>query len=274
MLVFIFLFLSACSDSESVVKDRLSPMEEIYLESVPESHSQIGEVARTASPKSIQEVTDFPYQNAVTEELPPPVTTLEPQLNLCSPLLLHNIDNLPAIISSPYNPPPPGKDDRHHGVDFGYWEFGDRTTMEGEVIQSILSGVVRMVLHDRFPYGNTVVIETPSFSLPSNLVTELGIEAGESIYTLYAHLDNLPLVNLGDTVNACDQLGEVGLSGNTDIAHLHIETRLGSSGTIFESMMFYSTSATIEEMENYKLWRTSGVFRHFDPMILLLVDPS
>jgi hypothetical protein len=58
------------------------------------------------------------------------------------------------------------------------------------------------------------------------------------------------------------------MSGNTDIPHLHLETRLGPAGTVFESMRFYSTSATIKEMENYVLWRTSGVYRHFDPMDL------
>jgi hypothetical protein len=34
-------------------------------------------------------------------------------------------------------------------------------------------------------------------------------------------------------------------------------------------MRFYDTRATQEEMDNYVLWRTSGVFRHFDPMVLL-----
>jgi hypothetical protein len=59
------------------------------------------------------------------------------------------------------------------------------------------------------------------------------------------------------------------MSGNTDIPHLHLETRLGRAGTVFESIRFYDTRATIEEMDNYVLWRTSGVFRHFDPMALL-----
>jgi murein DD-endopeptidase MepM/ murein hydrolase activator NlpD len=82
------------------------------------------------------------------------------------------------------------------------------------------------------------------------------------------------MVVLGETVEACQPLGEVGMSGNTDIPHLHLETRLGPAGTVFESMRFYSTSATIEEMENYVLWRTSGVYRHFDPMILLMYNAN
>jgi hypothetical protein len=34
-------------------------------------------------------------------------------------------------------------------------------------------------------------------------------------------------------------------------------------------MRFYDTRATVEEMEAYVLWRTSGVFQHFDPLYLL-----
>jgi hypothetical protein len=59
------------------------------------------------------------------------------------------------------------------------------------------------------------------------------------------------------------------MSGNTDIPHLHLETRLGPAGQVFESMRFYDTRATQEEMDTYVLWRTSGIFQHFDPLQLL-----
>jgi murein DD-endopeptidase MepM/ murein hydrolase activator NlpD len=95
------------------------------------------------------------------------------------------------------------------------------------------------------------------------------MSAGESLYLLYAHLNLPPPVALGEAIAACQPLGEVGMSGNTDIPHLHLEMRLGPAGTVFESMRFYDTRASIEEMENYVLWRTSGVYRHFDPMFLL-----
>ena len=67
----------------------------------------------------------------------------------------------------------------------------------------------------------------------------------------------------------CQSLGVVGMSGNTDIPHLHIETRWGPPGQVFESMRFYDTRATVEEMDAYVQWRTSGVFQHFDPLYLL-----
>ena len=34
-------------------------------------------------------------------------------------------------------------------------------------------------------------------------------------------------------------------------------------------MAHYDTSATQEEMRNYCLWRLSGAFQPFDPMLLL-----
>jgi murein DD-endopeptidase MepM/ murein hydrolase activator NlpD len=188
---------------------------------------------------------------------------------LCSPLGIHPLEELPQIVGDPYKPPPPGREERHHGVDFAYYHWQDRDTMLGEPVQAVLTGVVATVLDDLYPYGNMVIVETPQDSLPVDIVELLEFSKGESLYLLYAHMNQTPMVVLGETVEACQPLGEVGMSGNTDIPHLHLETRLGPAGTVFESMRFYSTSATIEEMENYVLWRTSGVYRHFDPMILL-----
>jgi murein DD-endopeptidase MepM/ murein hydrolase activator NlpD len=188
---------------------------------------------------------------------------------LCSPLGIHPLEELPQIVGDPYKPPPPGREERHHGVDFAYYHWQDRDTMLGEPVQAVLPGTVATVLDDLYPYGNMVIVETPQDSLPVDIVELLEFSKGESLYLLYAHMNQTPMVVLGETVEACQPLGEVGMSGNTDIPHLHLETRLGPAGTVFESMRFYSTSATIEEMESYVLWRTSGVYRHFDPMILL-----
>jgi murein DD-endopeptidase MepM/ murein hydrolase activator NlpD len=155
-------------------------------------------------------------------------------------------------------------------VDFGYYHWRERDTMLGEPVQSVLPGVVASVLDDHYPYGNMVMVETPREVLPPEMVSLLQILQDESLYLLYAHLNQTPLVGLRQSVDACQPLGEVGMSGNTDIPHLHLETRLGPAGTVFESMRFYDTRATQEEMDNYKLWRTSGVFRHFDPMDLFI----
>jgi murein DD-endopeptidase MepM/ murein hydrolase activator NlpD len=188
---------------------------------------------------------------------------------MCSPLQHENIASIYEIVSDPYNPPPPGRDERHHGVDFSYYHHAGRDTIEGEGVQAILAGSVAAVINDRLPYGNMVIIETPASLFPADLVSTFGIEKDESLYHLYAHMQSTPLVEVGDAVECGQALGTVGMTGyNVVNAHLHLETRIGPAGDSFTGMAFYTTSATIEEMENYKRWRTSGEFRHFDPMSL------
>lgn len=207
---------------------------------------------------------------SLTQTISTPSVTPTQAFVLCSPLLIHPLDELSEIIGSPYSPPPPNrKEERHHGVDFAYYHYGERDTMLGEPVQSVLPGVVVASLEDCNPYGNFVIIETPRAWLTWEIIKYLNISLGQSLYLLYAHLDKAPLVKIGDRVEACQQIGEVGMSGFTEIPHLHLETRLGPGGKRFEVMRFYDTRATQEEMDNYVLWRTSGLFQHFDPMILL-----
>jgi murein DD-endopeptidase MepM/ murein hydrolase activator NlpD len=164
-----------------------------------------------------------------------------------------------------------GSDERHQGVDFSHYSRKGFKTIEGEPVQAVLAGEVSAVIKDRVPYGNMVMIETSANHLPMNLRDALGVAEGESLYILYAHLGNESKLNHGDHVECGQVIGEVGLTGyNIVNPHLHLETRLGSSGVFFESMAYYTTSATNQEMDNYRRWRMSGEFRHFDPMILFL----
>ena len=165
------------------------------------------------------------------------------------------------------------------GVDFSYYRRKDRTTIAGELVQAILPGKVISVVEDRLPYGNMVIIETISDDIPQRLSDELGVGSGESLYHLYAHFGNTPQVSLGEWVECGQSLGEVGVTGyNIVNPHLHLETRFGPAGADFSSgMVYYSTSSLAEERSNYELWRTSGVFRHFDPMDLVdwyLANPN
>jgi murein DD-endopeptidase MepM/ murein hydrolase activator NlpD len=200
--------------------------------------------------------------------------TARPASRICSPLDGHPLDQLPAIISDPYHPPPMGKDDRHQGVDFSYYRQGGRATIEGEGVQSVLAGRVAAAIRDSFPFGNLVIVETTKDDLPYDLLQKLRLGDGQSLYVLYAHLEAPPLVQLGDTVQACQALGAVGKSGNAGVAHLHLETRLGPPGTLFSGMAYYIAQASQLERDNYVLWRMSGVFQHFDPMILLVPGNS
>ena len=61
-------------------------------------------------------------------------------------------------------------------------------------------------------------------------------------------------------------MGNSGFSGNP---HLHLETRVGPSGLQLPTMIFYDTTATLEEQAAYVEWRTGETFILFDPTILL-----
>lgn len=199
-----------------------------------------------------------------------PVGSTSPgTFQICSPLASEEIYQLREIVSDPYNPPAPNREERHHGVDFSYYRRNDRAGIEGEGVQSILPGVVAAVVYDRLPYGNMVIIESPTNLLPQTLREELAFNNEKSLYTLYAHMKEVPRVELGQEVNCGQEIGLVGLTGyNVVNPHLHIETRIGKRGVTFDSMVFYDTSAMLHEMENYRRWRTSGDFVHFDPMLL------
>jgi murein DD-endopeptidase MepM/ murein hydrolase activator NlpD len=231
----------------------------------------------TLLPSPTTTVTLIPVHNepktivkpAITPSPEPPPETAPPVVGVCSPLADHSLDELPAIVSDPYHPPPMGKDDRHQGVDFSYYRQEGRATIAGEGVQSVLEGRVAAAVYDSFPFGNLVIVETVKEDLPNDLLQKLKLGVGQSLYVLYAHLEAPPLVQTGDAVQACQALGAVGKSGNAGVAHLHLETRIGPAGTLFSGMAYYTPQASQQERENYVLWRKSGVFQHFDPMTLL-----
>jgi murein DD-endopeptidase MepM/ murein hydrolase activator NlpD len=241
--------------------DSPSPTGEVTAET-----QQIAVASPTASP--VPSPTPSPAETiAIPTNSSQPTATLLPEF--CSPLAIHPLEELPEIIGDAYDPPRPGREERHHGIDFAYYHYEDRDSMLEEPVQSVMSGVVVGVMDGQYPYGNMLIVETSKDMFPDSLADRLEIPPGQSLYILYAHLDQVPLVAPGESVVACQPFGEVGMSGNTDIPHLHIEFRLGPAGSIFESMRFYDTRATVEEMDTYVLWRTSGTFQHFDPMLLL-----
>jgi murein DD-endopeptidase MepM/ murein hydrolase activator NlpD len=207
---------------------------------------------------------------------PAPVVEMNPaqaaEPAICSPLALHSLAELPGIVSDPYAPPRPGREERHHGVDFAFYRAVEPKSILGEGVQSVFSGVVALSLAGSFPYGNVIIIETNPADLPSGLAALAALEPGDALYLLYAHLNSPPLAALGDPVAACQALGAAGQSGNAAVPHLHLETRIGPTGTRFSGMQFYDTRARAEDTENYVLWRTSGVYQHFDPL-LILIEP-
>src|SRR5512139_2365904 len=146
--------LTACSDAQAVEPSLL--------------------VTITVPRPQVHTKTQAPLPTATPLLTATPTETAVPVFQICSPLAIHGLQELRGIISDPYRPPPPGKDMRHHGVDFSYYRHGDRTTIQGVGVQSVLPGRVAASLSETFPFGNLVIIETSSEYLPEELRSVLG----------------------------------------------------------------------------------------------------
>jgi murein DD-endopeptidase MepM/ murein hydrolase activator NlpD len=203
------------------------------------------------------------------------------------------LDQIQAAIANPYHPPRPGSDDPHQGIDIADMQPGQRIALAGGTVQSVLAGQVAMVIQNRFPYGNAILIETPLDSLPGGWASSIPFPtlaptivplpnltcpgrpeqnwdfSRRSLYLLYAHMQQAPAFQPGDPINCGQSIGLVGNSGNALNPHLHLEARLGPSGWRPGSLAHYDSSASLDEMENYCTWRVKGVFQLLDPMIIL-----
>jgi murein DD-endopeptidase MepM/ murein hydrolase activator NlpD len=233
----------------------------------------------TSTPEPAPPPTIFPSdppQPTSTATLTPETPT--PDTRLCSPLAVLSLDEIPAFITQPFIAPLPihdaehpewvQKDEGHHGVDIGYYKRNDKL-FTGTPVLAALAGKIAAVVRDRPPYGDMLMVETPFERIPPALVTGQQIEPGDSLYTLYAHLQNLQPLEIGQPVACAQQLAETGLTGFTGGPHLHFETRWGPAGETFASMAYYRADASKEEMANYEKWRMSAVFHLFDAMQLL-----
>lgn len=207
----------------------------------------------------------------VSSPTPPPVV-------LCSPLAVQPLEKLAEIITQPFAMPrvlAEGKysDDAHHGVDLGYYTRNGQT-FTGTPVLAALNGQIAALVNDRPPYGNAVVLETSFEQIPPALTRREAIPAGSSLYTLYAHLQNVEPLRLGQSVACGQRLAETGLTGFTGGPHLHFETRWGPAGRAFaEGMAYYRADTSQAERANYETWRMSGQFHLFDPMEMLSNEP-
>jgi murein DD-endopeptidase MepM/ murein hydrolase activator NlpD len=245
----------------------------------------------TATAIPIETVRPSPTPSSTSTQIPP-TATITPALLVCSPLDGYSLDQMAGLVSNPFHPPPPGSDDPHQAVDLADRQPGSQVALAGRVVQAVLEGSVAAVIQDRFPYGNALLVETPLEGLPIDLPAALGLtepaptpipnlalncpevapknwQSGQSLYLLYAHLQQAPDFRSGDPITCGQAIGFVGESGNALNPHLHLEVRLGPSGARFNSLAHYDNSATLEEMDNYCTWRVRGVFRLVDPMGLL-----
>lgn len=246
----------------------------------------------TASP-TLSYTPQSPTEPSSTQIATPTSPVYTP---LCSPLEGEELSGLgrPELLKNPFDPPRPGDDGGHFGVDFAYWTRPDGSAMLGLPIFSVLDGQVAGVISDRFPYGNAILIETSLTQVNPAWLSSLPIDSYDisaplnpplrltcpdyqftasghalSLYLLYAHMNEPASLKIGDRVSCGDQVGSVGTTGKSVNPHLHLETRIGPSGTTIASMAHYQNDASEDEMRAYCLWRLSGAFIPFDPMRLL-----
>ena len=266
---YLLLLLTACQQITINDIDGYTPTSSPVTTIAPDLNPYLPIIPSTIVPSNPTESKYIPFTlTEIHTQINTPMQTEIP-FSMCSPLLQETISSLWEIITNPYGSPPVGREDLHHGVDFAYYRRGDRLSVEGEIIQSILPGTVSASIQDRLPYGNMVIIETEQTMLPKTFIERFGLKTGESLYSLYAHMGQSPLVELGRKISCGQALGTVGVTGYDIVnTHLHLEIRIGPSDARFYEMAFYDTSASTEEMDNYKRWRTSGDFKHTDPMLL------
>jgi murein DD-endopeptidase MepM/ murein hydrolase activator NlpD len=215
----------------------------------------------------------------------------------CSPLQGIPMDQIPETITNPFAPPPPGSDNPHQGIDLSDINASQGIALAGRQVNAVIAGKVAMVISERFPYGNAVLIETPIEELSPGLISVLPTPAPmqpanpaltcptdiplpnwsaeqRSLYILYAHLQSVDEFEIGERLGCGERIGSVGSSGNALNPHLHLESRLGPAGMRLISMAHYDTSSSQEEMHSYCIWRVSGWFQLLDPSIILSIAPS
>lgn len=259
------------------------------------------EATGTASPPTVTPAassTPQPSPSPTATTVPPTATATTTPYTVCSPLEDETLDSLPLILTKPLATPPRfGQDFGHPGLDFAYYQRGERESIEGVEVYAILSGKAALILEDNYPYGYAIVIETPLSDLPEAMRDELMVNyqpvpenleyeyncpdvptptlTGEySLYHLYAHLQAPPDFRVGDPVTCETNLGTVDNTGWSSNPHLHLETRLGPSGLEITTMAHYQGDATIEQLGSYCLWRSSGYYQIIDPFSIFGLEPE
>lgn len=247
------------------------------------------------SPTALPSATAAP-ELTETPILPTPVSTTAPRL--CSPIADAPIAQLAQMVSNPYHPPATGSDDPHKGIDIAVRALESQVALAGQPVQAALPGRVAGLVFDRFPFGNAIIIETPldsfpmewwspallpttaptpephtALTCPSGPPLKIPDPSRRSLYILYAHLQQVPTLKIGDAVTCGQTINTIGSTGNALNPHLHFETRVGPADFVFSSMAHYDNSATPDEMSSYCLWSVSELFQLVDPDAVLLLSP-
>ena len=171
----------------------------------------------TAEPSHVPyTVTISPEPTITLTALPcsPKICLLPGHFTLARPIASSNNDHIDTTYR--YGSTQNGMREAHHGVEF--------VNPEGTPVLAAADGTVIAAGNDHselyadwpFFYGNLIIIEHSRAPLEFPL------------YTLYGHLSEVQ-VEVGQQVQAGEQIGLVGLSGTAIGAHLHFEVRVGKN---------------------------------------------
>lgn len=230
--------------------------------------------APTPSPTLAPTATQPPTATA-TATLTPSATPI-PLSGLCSPLADHSFQALLGYVAQPFIAPLGGNwDGGHHGMDFAYYtrndEGGQGGFVEGVPIQSAFDGEVAGSGFASI-YGNYVIVETPFERLPAETAALFSLQPGQSLYVLYAHMQQLSDYPVDSAVTCGSVIGHVGASGTEYFVvepHLHFEVRSAPSGERVADMTYYDTQASEQQKAEYERWRNGQMFQLFDPQPLI-----
>lgn len=227
-----------------------------------------------AGPTSLPSATAQPTATPNPTSTHTPSATPIPISAVCSPLAGHAIDTLLSLyLTQPFIPPAGANEETgHHGLDFAYYSGGPSGGhINGTPVQSVLDAQVAGLGYNGV-YGHYLITETRFTHLPAELAAHYQAGEQDSLYVLYAHLQQPAPFELGDALACAQMLGHVGDSGDRFFVsdpHLHLETRVGAAGLRLGPMAYYSTTATEEEKAEYLRWRTGEELHLMDPTFLL-----
>ncbi|RMA42342.1 peptidoglycan DD-metalloendopeptidase family protein [Rhodophyticola porphyridii] len=114
----------------------------------------------------------------------------------------------------------------HLGADWNGEGGGD--TDLGDPVFSVANGTVVSVVADQGSattgFGNYIVLRH-DFEEPRLI----GGQSVSHVYSLYAHLDTVASMTIGQEISIGQQIGTLGSSGYSEAAHLHLEITLGNT---------------------------------------------
>jgi murein DD-endopeptidase MepM/ murein hydrolase activator NlpD len=115
--------------------------------------------------------------------------------------------------------------------------------------------------------GFIIIVEYKYEDLPPSVASSLGLKPGQSLFVQYQHMAGKSPIAPGDIVSAGQVIGTMGGTGdNSSGPHLHVEIRVGESGSLGQDGYFYPT----EESPNP--WGSSATYQNWKA--LSTIDPK